>query len=165
MGALHSLPTRGQLMLAVHLAPLEKSWTSFHCQLLATFILLLVFSINGRKLWNATHDCSTPFWWYSAKALTIAWAEHSWGRCVHVRFRLNNFKQHNTLVQACAVNHTTRPQPLWKESLIDFFLSLVRSERFIFHRHRYGVRQLRAPSARFHRRYELSIRPLRQRGD
>lgn len=35
-------------------------------------------------------------------------------------FRLNHFKQHNTLAQARAVDLTPRPPPLWKESLIDF---------------------------------------------
>lgn len=41
-----------------------------------------------------------------------------------MRSCLNHFKQHNTLVKAHAVNLISRPQPLWKESLIDFFEGL-----------------------------------------
>lgn len=50
--------------------------------------------------------------------------KHSWGRCVHVHSCLNYFKQHNTLARPCAVDLISRPQPLWKESLIDFFRGL-----------------------------------------
>lgn len=86
-------------------------------------LLILSISCSCRSYcyFSPTDGSSFGVWWAKAKT----WQKkHSWGRCVHVRSCLNHFKQHNTLARPCAVDLISRPQPLWKESLIDFFRGL-----------------------------------------